>query len=97
MARLAVTVDCGLMRILRKALATAAPRVPCKITLDGHVPSRRALWLLRREQRCRRNVEVRTSRYLNNIIEQDHRGFKPRCASMASSKSFATAAITSAD
>jgi transposase-like protein len=30
----------------RKALETQAPRVPRKITLDGHVPSHRALWLL---------------------------------------------------
>jgi transposase-like protein len=40
----------------RKALATCAPRVPRKVTLDGHVPSRRALWLLRREHPCWRNV-----------------------------------------
>jgi hypothetical protein len=33
----------------RKALATNALRVPCKVRLDGHVPSRHALWLLRRE------------------------------------------------
>lgn len=74
----------------RKALATLAPRVPRKITLDGHVPSRRALWLLRREQPCWRNVNVRTSRYLNNIVEQDHRAIKRRCASMAGFKSFRT-------
>jgi transposase-like protein len=30
----------------RKALASTLPRVPRKVTLDGHVPSRRALWLL---------------------------------------------------
>ena len=57
----------------RKALTSVAPRVPRKITLDGHVPSRRAVWLLRREHPCWRNVQVRTNRYLNNIIEQDHR------------------------
>jgi transposase-like protein len=57
----------------RKALASVAPRVPRKITLDGHVPNRRALWLLRREHPCWRNVTVRTNRYLNNLIEQDHR------------------------
>jgi transposase-like protein len=33
----------------RKALASSLPRVPRKVTLDRHVPSRRALWLLRRE------------------------------------------------
>jgi transposase-like protein len=43
----------------RKALASNALRVPRKVTLDGHVPSRRALWLLRREHPCWRNVTVR--------------------------------------
>jgi len=31
---------------------------------------------------------------LNNIVEQDHRAIKRRCASMAGFKSFANAAIT---
>jgi transposase-like protein len=78
----------------RKALATQAPRVPRKVTLDGHVPSHRALWLLRREHPCWRNVKVRSCKYLNNIIEQDHRAIKRRCASMTGFKSFANAAIT---
>ena len=78
----------------RKALASTLPRVPRKVTLDGHVPSHRALWLLRREHPCWRNVKVRTNKYLNNIIEQDHRAIKRRCASMAAFKSFANAAIT---
>jgi len=78
----------------RKALISVAPRVPRKVTLDGHVPSRRALWLLRREHRCWRNVRVRTNRYLNNIIEQGHRAIKRRCVSMSGFKSFASASIT---
>jgi transposase-like protein len=78
----------------RKALGSVAPRVPRKITLDGHVPSRRVLWLLRREHPCWRNVEVRTNRYLNSVIDQDHRAIKRRCASMAGFKSLASAAIT---
>jgi transposase-like protein len=64
------------------------------VTLDGHVPSRRALWLLRRKHSCWRNVKVRTCKYLNNIVEQDHRAIKRRCASMARFKSFTNAAIT---
>jgi transposase-like protein len=53
-------------RFFRKAaLASVAPRVPRKVTLDGYVPSRRALWLLRREHPCWRNVKVRTDKYLN--------------------------------
>jgi len=78
----------------RKALASTLPRVPRKVTIDGHVPSRRALWLLRREHPCWRNVTVRTNQYLNNVIEQDHRAIKWRCASMAGFKSFDSAAIT---
>jgi transposase-like protein len=78
----------------RKALASTLPRVPRKVTLDGHVPSRRALWLLRREHPCWRNVNVRTNKYLNNLIEQDHRAIKRRCASMAGFRSFANATIT---
>jgi transposase-like protein len=78
----------------RKALATCLPRVPRKVTLDGHVPSHRALWLLRREHPCWRNVKVRTIKYLNNLIEQDHRAIKRRCVSMAGFKSFKNAATT---
>jgi len=33
----------------RKALGSNAPRLPRKVTLDGHVSRWRALWLLRRE------------------------------------------------
>ncbi|MGC2460344.1 MAG: DDE-type integrase/transposase/recombinase [Steroidobacteraceae bacterium] len=39
-------------------------------------------------------VEVRTCKYLNNVVEQDHRAIKPRCASMKGFKSFTNAAIT---
>jgi DDE domain len=61
----------------RKALGAVAPRVPRKITLDGQRPSRRALWLLRREHPCWRNVRVRTNRYLNNIVEADRNFERP--------------------
>jgi transposase-like protein len=39
-------------------------------------------------------VKVRSNKYLNNLIEQDHRAIKRRCASMAGFKSCASAAIT---
>jgi len=64
------------------------------VALDGHVPSRRAPWLVRRENPCWRNVKVRTNTYLNNLVEQDHRAIKRRCASTAGFKPFANAAIT---
>jgi len=78
----------------RKALATSLPRWPRKITLDGHAPSHQALRLLRRENPKWKYVLVRNCRYLNNIIEQDHRAIKRRCALMLGFKSFGNAAIT---
>jgi transposase-like protein len=76
----------------RKALASH-PRGPRKVTIDGHVPSRRALWRLRREHPIWQKVEVRTCKYLNNIVEQDHRAIKRRCASMTGFKSFENGSI----
>ena len=63
----------------RKALNSNGERFPRTVTFDGHVPSRSALWKLRREHVKWRNVRVRTNKYLNNIVEQDHRGIKARC------------------
>jgi hypothetical protein len=74
--------------------ASVAPRVSRTVTFDGHVPSCRAKWLLRREHRCWRDVTVRTHKYPNNLIEQGHRAIKRRCASMAGFNSIADAAIT---
>ena len=79
----------------RKALSTSLPRWPRKITLDGHLQSHMALRLLRREDSKWKYVEVRSNQYLNNLIEQDHRAIKRRCAAMVGGfKSFASAAIT---
>jgi len=79
---------------LRKALTTSLPRWPRKVTLDGHTPSHRALRLLRREDPKWKYVVVRSCKYLNNIVEQDHRAIKRRCASMTGFKFFHNAAVT---
>jgi hypothetical protein len=50
--------------------------------------------LLRKENPNLHGVVIRSSRYLNNIVEQDHRAIKRRCAPMLSLKTFRTAAIT---
>jgi transposase-like protein len=78
----------------RKALAFNLPKWPRKITLDGHQPSHAGLRLLRREDPKWKFVVIRSSRYLNNIVEQDHRAIKRRCRSMLGFKSFRTAAVT---
>jgi transposase-like protein len=49
---------------------------------------------LRREDHRWKYVLVRTSPYLNNVIEQDHRAIKSRCRPMMGFKSYRTAAVT---
>jgi transposase-like protein len=77
-----------------KALKTNHNRRPRKVNLDGNAATHRALRLLRRESPVWRSVVVRSCRYLNNIVEQDHRAIKSRCAPMLALKSFRTAAVT---
>jgi transposase-like protein len=77
-----------------KALKTHEFRAPRKLNLDGNAASHRALRLMRQENPEWRRVEIRSRRYLNNIVEQDHRAIKRRCAPMLALKSFGTAAVT---
>lgn len=67
---------------------------PDKVNVDGHAATHLALRQLGREDRRWRSVVVRSNRYLNNIVEQDHRAIKRRCAAMLGLKSFRTAQIT---
>jgi len=78
----------------RKAVTTHSGQWPRTVNLDGNAASHRALRLLGQEDPRWRSVIVRGRRYLNNIVEQDHRAIKRRCASMLGFKSFRTAAIT---
>jgi hypothetical protein len=73
---------------------THHPRPPQKVNLDGNAASHRALRLLRKENPNLQGVVIRSCRYLNNIVEQDHRAIKRRCAPMLSLKTFRTAAVT---
>jgi transposase-like protein len=77
-----------------KAIKTHHPRWPTKLNLDGNAASHRALFVLRQENPDWHSVEIRSRRYLNNIVEQDHRAIKRRCAPMLAMKSFRTAATT---
>jgi transposase-like protein len=78
----------------RKAVAVNGLRWPTTVNLDGNAASHRALRQLGNEDPRWKSVVVRCCRYLNNIVEQDHRAIKCRCASMLGLKSFKTAAIT---
>lgn len=67
---------------------------PEKINVDGNSATHRGLRQLAVEDHRWRSVEVRARRYLNNVVEQDHRAIKQRCAPMLGWKSFRSAAIT---
>jgi transposase-like protein len=67
---------------------------PAKINVDGNSATHRGLRLLGNEDRRWQGVEVRARCYLNNVVEQDHRAIKQRCAPMLGLKSFRSAAIT---
>lgn len=67
---------------------------PEKINLDRNAASHRGLRLLCEEDSRWKTVTVRARRYLNNIIEQDHRAIKQRCAPVLGLKSFRTAQVT---
>jgi len=68
-------------------------RSPVKITLDAYAASHRAVADLKDSGELPKRVQVRTSKYLNNRIEQDHRRIKQRLRPMLGLKSFQTAAV----
>ena len=76
---------------LRKAMK--GQRIPTKITLDAYAASHRAVADLKDTCELPRQVVVRSCKYLNNVIEQDHRRIKQRLRPMLGLKSFRTAAV----
>ena len=69
-------------------------RTPRVITLDAYAASHRAIRELKSETRTLRRLRIRSSKYLNNIVEQDHRRVKQRLGPMLGFKRFDTATIT---
>ena len=77
----------------RKAIKSQR-RCPQTITLDGYAASHRAVRELKADGSLAADTKLRSSKYLNNQIEQDHRGVKQRIAVMLGFKGFTSAAIT---
>ncbi len=69
-------------------------RPPKTITLDGYAASHRTVREMKAEGLLPENTKVRSSKYLNNLIEKDHRNVKSRTNVMLDFKRFRTAAIT---
>jgi transposase-like protein len=67
---------------------------PEKITLDGSRASHQAIAELKAEGVLPAQTLVRTNRYLNNMIEQDHRKVKQRYYPMLGFKTLGSAEVT---
>lgn len=77
----------------RKALRSKR-QSPETITLDGYAASHRDVRVLQRQGRLPNLTKLRSSKYLNNLIEQDHRNIKSRLGPMLGLKSLTPAATT---
>jgi len=79
-------------RFFSKAMKKhGTPRV---ITLDAYAASHRAITELQSVGTIARRVGIRSCKYLNNVVEQDHRRIKQRVRPMLGFERFDTATIT---
>nr|WP_260843937.1 IS6 family transposase [Robbsia andropogonis] len=67
---------------------------PETITLDGYAASHRAVREMKSDGLLPEETKIRSSKYLNNLIEQDHRNIKSRTKVMLGFKRFRNAAAT---
>jgi transposase-like protein len=67
---------------------------PETITLDGYAASHRAVREMKADGLLPADTKFRSSKYLNNLIEQDHRNIKSRTNVMLGFKRFRSAATT---
>jgi transposase-like protein len=92
--RLSKTRDVAAAKAFFKKAIRREGRPPLTITLDGYAASHRAVREMRSDGLLPKRTKLRSSKYLNNLIEQDHRGIKSRTRSMLGFKNFESAAIT---
>ena len=76
---------------LRSAMKNT--RVPTKITLDAYAASHRAVREMKEDGELPSRVQVRSSQYLNNLVEQDHRRVKQRIRPMLGFQRFDHAVV----
>jgi len=69
-------------------------QAPQTITLDGYAASHRALREMKAKGLLPQDTKLRSSKYLNNLIGQDHRNIKSMVHVVLGFKRFNNAAIT---
>ena len=81
-------------KFFKKAIGSSA--VPEKITLDKSGANKAAAesFNIERRRRKKKKIIIRQIKYLNNIVEQDHRAIKRRIRPMLGFKSFRSATKT---
>ena len=77
----------------RKAVKSQGS-TPTTIILGGYAASHRAVREMMADGQLGTDTKLRSSKYLNNLIEQDHRGVKLRLGPMLGFKRFRSAAVT---
>ena len=92
--RLSARRDVAAAKAFFRQAVKGQQRAPQTITLDGCAASHRAVRELKADGSLPSDTKLRSSKYLNNLIEQDHRGVKQRIAVMLGFKGFRHAAIT---
>ncbi|PFY28497.1 IS6 family transposase, partial [Bacillus toyonensis] len=78
-------------RFLKKSLVSCHATRPRSITVDGDKAYPVAIRELKEEKYLPHGMPLRVKKYLNNIIEQDHRFIKKRIRNMLGLKSLHTA------
>jgi transposase-like protein len=81
-------------RFFRKVLRAEHTQTPRVVTVDKNAAYPVAMDELKQDQTLKAETELRQSKYLNNIIEQDHRNVKRIVKSMMGFQSFNTARRT---
>ena len=83
------------LRFLAKAICSNGLSRSCAIDRSGaNIAGLKGMNAALREVGSDRRIRVYQSKYLNNIVEQDHRGVKRRISPMSNFKSFKSATAT---
>ena len=91
--RLSAKRNVGAARAFFRKAIKSQGSTPRTITLDGYAASHRAVREMKTDGQLPADTKVRSSKYLNNLIEQDHRGVKLRIGPMLGLKWFTMAAV----
>ena len=81
-------------RFFRKVLKAQHTKTPRVITVDKNAAYPVAIDALKADETIEKETELRQSKYLNNVVEQDHRNIKRIVKPMMGFKSFNSARRT---